>query len=190
MTPTDWNSVKRLSWPGSTRLSWPGSTRLSDLVRQGSPWPGSRRSDTRRRIGQRRRLRRSGRRSSTLIGAWNDGRPRWSFWLDYNFLRQDVWACWDCLRGAHWRLQELSIGRSLDVVELSAAFRGWMVARPDWDGLNVSTDVWIFRQTSELAETICTDLSAPAHHLPASYQLGEYLLTKTTTLVPITLVPL
>ena len=34
-TPTDWNSIKRLSWPGSTRLFWPGSARLSDLVRQG-----------------------------------------------------------------------------------------------------------------------------------------------------------
>ena len=130
MTSTDWNSVKRLSWPGSTRLSW----RLS--------WPGSRTSYTRRRIEQRRTMRRPGRWGRTLEEALNDGRPRWSFFvrLEHSSTRR-------------LNLLRLSTRTSLAVPPaLNRTFcrRRWTrCSHPrlddcaaNWDGLNISTEVW------------------------------------------------
>ena len=150
VTPTDWNSVTRLSWPGLTRLSWPGSTRLSwpgstRLSWPGSTrlsWPGSRRSDTRRRIGQRRTIRRPGSRGRTLEGSVEWRSITLAVFVRLKHFSTRRLNCWDYLRGPLWPFHELSTGRSVDVVGLGAAIRGWTIALPNWDGLNISTDVW------------------------------------------------
>ena len=100
VTPTDWNSVTRLSWPGSTRLSWPGSTRLScpGSTRISWPgsirlsWPDSSRSDTRRRIGQRKTIRRPGSRGRTLEGSVEWRSTTLVVFVKLKHFRQDVWT--------------------------------------------------------------------------------------------------